>query len=340
MNAPLLSALAATHAIAPRAAWLTWAGRAAVLPALVSRPERINRSAWTSRTTLRQFARSEGWSDPGEREAIESVKARAAGGAILDIGVGAGRTVPLLREISDDYRAIDFLAPMVEECAKRFPDVDVAVGDARDLSRFGDGELDLVVFSWNGIDAVEHGDRAQILAEVHRVLAPGGTFQFSTHNIAGRGWQETPWTVHKEDLGHPRRLAELAVYLPINARNHHRNRVNGPHGDGWGMANAGAHHFSLVIHYTTLGVELDELADAGFEHIEVWDNETGRPVLPGQDTSGTWWFQLAARKAVEPPEAAAAASTGQALPGADTYHRAASAPLTERADNRTLRPPS
>ena len=300
MSTTLMAAVLASRSLRPGA----WGGRVALLPAVVTRNELLNRSAWMHRGTLRQFARSEGWSDPGERAALESIADDISGGAILDLGVGAGRTVPLLQAISDDYRAVDFLAPMVERCAERFPGLDVAVGDARDLTRFASDSLDLVVFSWNGIDAVAHDDRPQILAEVHRVLAPGGRFQFSTHNLEGPGWREKPWTIRRKDLIHPRRLAEVATFLPINVRNHRRNRVTGPTGTGWGMANAGAHHFSLVIHYTSLSEQLQALAEAGFVDTRVWDNESGCRILPGQDTSAAWWFQLVTRKPGDQPSMA------------------------------------
>ena len=45
----------------------------------------INRSAWTGDKTLGWFARYEGWSDPGERAAVEWLAPRYRGRRILDI---------------------------------------------------------------------------------------------------------------------------------------------------------------------------------------------------------------------------------------------------------------
>ena len=55
---------------------------------------------------------------------------------ILDLGVGAGRTTPYLLEISKNYIGIDFSPAMIAACQARYPTVEFAVGDARDLSRF------------------------------------------------------------------------------------------------------------------------------------------------------------------------------------------------------------
>jgi SAM-dependent methyltransferase len=208
--------------------------------------------------------------------------------------------VPLLRAVSLDYIAIDFSIPMVEACRVKYPDACIEVGDARDLSRFDDESFDLVVFSWNGIDAVDHEDRSLVLNEVRRVLASGGVFQFSTHNARGRGFEEKPWTVKRQDLLHPRRMAEIVFGFPQNMYNHRRFRRLSSAGEGWAMRNAGAHHFGLVIHYTTLERELVELDRAGFVDVEIRDNERGDLLEARGDTSGAWWFQITARRGDRP----------------------------------------
>jgi ubiquinone/menaquinone biosynthesis C-methylase UbiE len=42
------------------------------------------------------------------------------------------------------------------------------------LSRFPAGWFDFVLFSYNGIDFVDHAGRLQVLKEIARVLASGG----------------------------------------------------------------------------------------------------------------------------------------------------------------------
>lgn len=50
--------------------------------------------------------------------------------------------------------------------------------DARDLSTFSDQSFDLVWFSFNGIDYVNHIDRLTILQEIYRVTKPGAILYF------------------------------------------------------------------------------------------------------------------------------------------------------------------
>ncbi len=121
--------------------------------------------------------------DRGEKALYNHIANEAAGKPILDIGVGGGRTVPHLTAISADYTAIDYSPEMVAAFAARFPGLRVLQADAVDLSAFDDASMFLVVFSCCGIDMVGPAGRRKILHEVRRVLAPGGAFIFSTHNL-------------------------------------------------------------------------------------------------------------------------------------------------------------
>jgi ubiquinone/menaquinone biosynthesis C-methylase UbiE len=259
-------------------------------------PGELNRATWSQHDVLRWFAKYEGWSDPGEAAAIELLRDEFAGQPILDIGVGGGRTTPLLRAISLDYTAIDFSSEMVGICQRKYPDVRALFGDARDLSAFADDSFALVVFSWNGIDAVDHSDRQTILSEVRRVLRPGGAFVFSTHNKLGPGFGERPWTVRINDLAHPRHLLQLAVWSGRNVKNYRANRhMCSDHGS-WALMTAAAHNFGIVIHYTTLQAELAELRQAGFtSEPVVFESTRGQRVTTTSDTSRSWWFHVVVR---------------------------------------------
>jgi SAM-dependent methyltransferase len=259
----------------------------------------INRGAWKRPDTVRQYQRLEGWTDPGERAAVEHVAAEARGRPILDIGVGGGRTTPLLRAISDDYVGVDYTAEMCEACRARHPGVRIEHMDARDLGRFEDNRFALAVFSFNGIDAVHVSERHKVLAEVHRVLQPGGLFIVSAHNRHGPGHGERPglrlafsWNPLK--LGW--RMLKLARSLPRSLRNARRLRALNETHEDWSIMNAGAHDFGIVIVYTTLAEQKRQLRAAGFETELVLDNVAGEPVADGADTSGIWWFHYVARK--------------------------------------------
>jgi ubiquinone/menaquinone biosynthesis C-methylase UbiE len=262
--------------------------------------DQINRRAWSDRSTVRSFRDREGWTDEGERVAFECVRVDAANQPILDLGVGAGRTVPLLRSISNDYVGLDYTPELVQACREKHPGARIVQGDARDLSQFADASFQLVVFSFNGIDAVNADDRASILREVRRVLRVGGAFLFSSHNRNGPGHSEgLSYGVYK--TRNPVRLAHRLTVAVIHAartiRNYERYSKLNYDGDGYSIRNASAHDHGIVIHYISLLDQLSQLARVGFRPGPlVFANSDGRQLLSGDSTGDVWWFHLVVRK--------------------------------------------
>src|SRR5947209_2889570 len=145
---------------------------------MASALDRINRAVWGSGRVLGEFARRDGWTDAGEERAMRRIAPAAQGQPVLDIGVGAGRTVPYLRALSEDYVGIDYIEETVRVARARHPDARIERADARDLSAFAEGSFAVVVFSFNGIDGVAHEERRDVFGAVHRVLRPGGLFAY------------------------------------------------------------------------------------------------------------------------------------------------------------------
>ena len=105
------------------------------------------------------------------------------GAAILDLGVGGGRTTPYLSSRASRYVGIDYSAEMVRHCQQKYPEQKFFVADASDLSLLESSSFDAVVFAFNGIDYVVPDEaRFRCLEECRRVLNPNGVLVFSSHN--------------------------------------------------------------------------------------------------------------------------------------------------------------
>jgi SAM-dependent methyltransferase len=105
------------------------------------------------------------------------------GMAVLDLGVGGGRTTPYLSRVAARYVGVDYSEAMIRACRTKFPDLNFVLADASDLSMFEDASFDAVVFSFNGLDCVVPDEkRSRCIHECWRVLRPAGAFVFSSHN--------------------------------------------------------------------------------------------------------------------------------------------------------------
>src|SRR5688572_4908867 len=83
-----------------------------------SQIDAINLVAMRNQDVVEEYALSETLL-PHEQQAIDSVADEVRGQPILDIGVGAGRTVGALTQVSSDYLGIDYSAEMVAACRAR-----------------------------------------------------------------------------------------------------------------------------------------------------------------------------------------------------------------------------
>lgn len=123
------------------------------------------------------------------------------GMAILDLGVGGGRTTSHLSSIAGRYVGVDYAPEMIAGCRKKFPQLEFEVGSATDLSRFASSSFDAVVMAFNGMDYVIPDEKRFLaLREIQRVLNPGGILIFSSHNPRSI-WVRPSWN--------PRRVQEL-----------------------------------------------------------------------------------------------------------------------------------
>lgn len=102
--------------------------------------------------------------------------------SILDIGCGTGRTTAPLAALGHRVIGIDISAAMVAQAGVLYPAIDFRAMSATALE-FPEAMFDAVLFSYNGLDYIyPETNRRQAIAEIRRVLKPGGLFIFSSHN--------------------------------------------------------------------------------------------------------------------------------------------------------------
>lgn len=222
---------------------------------------------------------------PAERSVLARLGRELPRRAILDIGVGSGRSGYTFAAIAGSYVGVDYSPRMIERARALLGEDDrtrLLVGDARDLSVAG-GPFGFVLFSFNGIDAVGHEDRLRILAEVRRVIEPDGHFLFSTHSLgalplatkkqrSNRFGSSRAYAIYArlQDIRYGRRIRRLNASLDLAAA---RER-------GWIVVPGIGHNFTVDDYYVDPEFQVGQLREAGFEVVTVYDVAGHEVTLP------------------------------------------------------------
>jgi SAM-dependent methyltransferase len=276
---------------------------------MTSTPTETRPRVWSVQSRVRHYQALQGWIDGGERAAIASVASEVRSLPLLDLGVGAGRTTSLMRLLTDDYVGVDWSGEMVEACRTDYPGIDIRQGDARDLSEFAPSTFKFVLFSYNGLDNVDHEGRGRVLSEVNRVLRPDGIFGYSTFSMDGNIYGQRPWGRWRRAKDHDgipeshplvRRTAKFAINLPsklpkyphLYANWERNSRVAEQH-ENWATAPVASLDFNLA-HFSSPEGECSILDEHGLVISDLFDNTGNR--IEGAKARCPWFFVVARTK--------------------------------------------
>lgn len=217
--------------------------------------------------------------DAAETMALIAHQPAFAGRRVLDLGVGAGRTTTFVAPLAARYVCLDFSTQMIDAIRVRFPGLPALLGDMRDLSAFDDAAFDFVLASCNVVDAVGHEDRLRVLAEVRRVLRPGGVFMFSSHNRNFREALSGPILRRSHNPGTQAvHLWRYAQCLRHHARVRHLRRVE----RDYAILNDPGHDYAALHYYIDRVTARRQMAAAGFRVLSEFDL-AGRALGPSDD---------------------------------------------------------
>lgn len=85
----------------------------------------MNLETWSAAGTINWLATIKGFTDAAEEAAYHRIADEMHDEPILDLGVGAGRTIPLLLKLSRNYTAVDYSPAMVDVARRKYPNVDI-----------------------------------------------------------------------------------------------------------------------------------------------------------------------------------------------------------------------
>jgi ubiquinone/menaquinone biosynthesis C-methylase UbiE len=149
---------------------------------------------------LRRLADIERWHFwfVGRRELLQGLLSRANDphfDRVLDVGCGTGANAELLRPYSQHIVGMDVRTEGMEARGEAAPQQALFVRGTATRLPFSDGSFDAVT----ALDVLEHVDDHAALAEMRRVLRPGGTMLLT---VPAMPWL---WSYRDVDAGHLRR---------------------------------------------------------------------------------------------------------------------------------------
>lgn len=236
-----------------------------------------NRKSYQARDVVKWYEQLRDMT-PVERIVFERKMPGLASAALLDIGIGGGRTTRYLLSRCRHYTGIDYSSAFADLVKNNYPGADIRFMDARSMEAFGNEAFDVVNFSFNGIDYVGPEDRLLIFKEIRRVLKPGGSFFFSTHNKSHGNFNLQPWTL--KGLNSFVKLKTWLKLAPWRLR-HRLQKAHEVYTDDYAVINDSAHNYSLMTFYTTPAFLMEQLVGQGFRDIMFYTKE-GKPESAAQ----------------------------------------------------------
>ncbi|HWG07943.1 MAG TPA: class I SAM-dependent methyltransferase [Solirubrobacteraceae bacterium] len=219
----------------------------------------------------------------------------ALSGRVLELGCGGGRLSGYLNELARDFHGLDISPLMVAHCRGLYPEGTFELGDLRELSRYESASFDVVFASFNVIDVLDDAERREVLAQIHRMLAPDGLLMMSSHNLA-----HAPSIPRPTHIGtrNPVRIARELLRMPRRERNRRRLLpLQREHGD-YAILTDEAHEYGILHYYIGRDAQARQLVETGFALLECLDLDA-RPVAAGEAAPSHPELHYVARR-VEP----------------------------------------
>jgi uncharacterized protein YceH (UPF0502 family)/SAM-dependent methyltransferase len=118
---------------------------------------------------------------PFDRWLLDRIAADANGGPVADVGTGPGHVAAHLASSGASVLGVDLSPAMIDEARALFPDMEFAVGDLTNLLRPRAAAGWSAITAWYAFVHMATSELPAVIAELARVLIPGGQLAFALH---------------------------------------------------------------------------------------------------------------------------------------------------------------
>jgi|SRR5665648_108958 len=179
----------------------------------------------------------------------------------------------------------------VRRSSRNTPKFSFKTADAQDMTFFEDNYFDFVLFSWCGIDYVDHEGRQKILGEIRRIIKKGGYFYFQSHNLnylirkcsicLSKNPSKLAWDISR--LLRLRLLNGRKVWKIIRTPLRKQQHL---------LYNDNTYGFKLKTYFITPVEQIEQLSNFGFACIRVLSLWTGGQIKDSANTKDAWLYFL------------------------------------------------
>ncbi len=250
------------------------------------------KDVYRKKSVVKYYSESTGLQKP-EETILDLLSDKLSGMKMLDIGVGGGRTTAYFANKVKEYVGIDFSEEMIENCKKRFlnkyTNARFLVKDVRNLSGFENGEFDIVLFSFNGLDNINNEQRETAVKDIRRICKQDGYFIFSSHNIF---YIPELLKVHFR-FNIIKMLQSLFKRGPFIRMN--KEKIIRSNDADYVILFDGKNDFGLNTYYTKPSYQHEFMNKNGFKTIDIFDYITGKRVHVEAEKTYTktpWFYYL------------------------------------------------
>lgn len=231
---------------------------------------------------------------PPEKVLLDLITGKQQRRAMLDLGIGGGRTTNLFASYFQRYIGIDFSVGMIETCKQRFSNLKNALfitADAASLPELPLTNFDFILFSLNGISYLKNlEERITLIANIHKLLDNSGIFAFSAHNTNSI---KTLYSFQLPKRNPLKLITHFIHYKKIR-------KINGPL-SGYSHKNFfqlydGGEDFKAFTAYILPSYQVKLLHNAGFKNIQAFDMNGNSLNLDKIDLCRDYWIHYFCRK--------------------------------------------
>lgn len=246
--------------------------------------DKLNQEAYRAAAIVAHYSRKQELLRP-EATILNLFRNELAKMRFLDIGVGGGRTTWHIAPLVKEYLGVDYSEAMIACCQQLFPNQCFKVMDVRAMTELEPDYFDFVLFSYNGLDSINHKDRLLALREMKRVCKINGYVCFSSHNLQSID-QLFQIRFSFNPFIFARRIYKSFKLRRLNQPVKKLKQLN------YAIIHDGTHDYKICNYYINPAYQIQQLSEIGFKNIKLFSYNSGGEIDLSSDLHSITDFMI------------------------------------------------